>query len=63
MHGVNDVRQTEISTAELLVHEPSSFEVKVAIGVSKRYKPPSTEQILAELIQAGDDTLHSDINL
>ena len=30
--GVNDVRQTEIHTAEPLVPEPSAFEVKLAIG-------------------------------
>ena len=29
VHGVNDVRQTEIHTAELLVLEPSAFEVEV----------------------------------
>jgi hypothetical protein len=29
--GVNGVRQTEIRTAELLVSEPSAFEVKLVI--------------------------------
>jgi hypothetical protein len=28
VHGVNDVRQTEIHTAETLVPEPSAFEVE-----------------------------------
>jgi hypothetical protein len=27
VHGVNDVRQTEVNTAEPLVSEPSAFEV------------------------------------
>jgi len=32
-------------TAEPLVLEPSSFEVKIAIEKLKRYKSPSTDQI------------------
>ena len=31
VHGVNDVRQTEIHTAETLVPEPRAFEVEMAI--------------------------------
>jgi hypothetical protein len=31
IHRVNDVRQTEIHTAEPLVSEPSSFEVETSI--------------------------------
>ena len=31
MHGVSDVRQTEIHTTEPLVPEPSAFEVEMAI--------------------------------
>ena len=30
VHGVNDVRQTEINTAEPLVPEPSAFEFERA---------------------------------
>ena len=30
-HGVNDVSQTEIHTAEPLVREPSAFEFEMAI--------------------------------
>jgi hypothetical protein len=33
VHGVNDVRQTEIHTVEPLVPEPSSFEVEIAIEI------------------------------
>jgi hypothetical protein len=53
VHGVDDVRQTEIHTAGPLVPEPSSFEVEIAIEKLKRF--------LAELIQAGGNTLHSEI--
>ena len=31
VHGVNDISQTEIHTAEPLVPEPSAFEVEMAI--------------------------------
>jgi len=31
VHGVNDVRQAEIHTAEPLVHEASAFEAEIAI--------------------------------
>jgi hypothetical protein len=31
VHGVNDVRQAEIHTAEPLVPEPSAFEIEMAI--------------------------------
>jgi hypothetical protein len=61
VHGVNDVRQTEIHTAEPLVPEPSSSEVEIAIEKLKRYKSPGTDQILAELIQAGGETFRSEI--
>jgi hypothetical protein len=32
IHRVSDVRQIEIRTAELLISEPSPFEVKIAIA-------------------------------
>jgi hypothetical protein len=56
VHGVNDVRQTEIHTAEPLVSEPSSVEVEIAIEKLKRYKLPGIDQILAELIEVGGNT-------
>jgi hypothetical protein len=56
VHGVSNVRQTEIHTAEPLVPYPSSFVVEIAIGKLKRYKSPGIDQILAELIQAGGNT-------
>ena len=36
VHGVNDVRQTEIQTAEPLVPDPSAFEVELAIENLKK---------------------------
>jgi hypothetical protein len=44
------------------VPEPSAAEVEVAIRKMKRYKAPGSNQIPAELIQAGGETLHSEIH-
>jgi hypothetical protein len=52
----------EIHTAEPLVPEPSPFVVEIAIAELKRCRSPGTEQILAELIQVGGDTLFSEIH-
>jgi hypothetical protein len=52
IHGVKDVRQTELHTAEPLVPEPSAFEVQLAIEKLKSRKSPSTDQTPAELIKA-----------
>ena len=57
VHGVHDVRQTEIHTAEPLVHEPSSFEVDLAIEKLKSHKSPGIDQIPAELIKEGGRTI------
>jgi hypothetical protein len=57
VHGVNDVRQAEIHTAEPLVPEPSAFEVELAIAKLKSHKPPGIDQIPAELIKAGGRTI------
>jgi len=40
IHGVNDVRQTEIHTAEPLVSEPSAAEFQLAIEKVKSHKSP-----------------------
>jgi hypothetical protein len=44
IHGVNDVRQTEVYTAEPLVPEPSAFEVELVIKKLKRNKSPGIDQ-------------------
>jgi hypothetical protein len=62
IHRVSDVRQIEIHTAEPLVPDPSPFEVEADIAKLKRYKTPGSDQIPAELIQAGGDILHSNIH-
>jgi hypothetical protein len=41
---------------------PSSSEVEIAIEKLKRYKSPGIDQIPAELIQAGGETLSSEIH-
>jgi hypothetical protein len=53
VHRVSDVRQIEIHTVESLVPDPSCFEVEIAIAKLKRYKSPGSDQIPAEVIQAG----------
>ena len=53
MHGVKDVGETEIHTAEPLVPEPSASEVELAINTLKSHKLPSIDQIPAELFKEG----------
>ena len=61
VHGVNNVRQTEIHTAEPPVAQPSAFEVEMVTEKLKRHKSSCTDQIPAELINAGGTTIHSEI--
>jgi len=53
VHGVKNVGQVEIHTAEPLVLGPSVSEVELAIDELKSHKSPGIDQILAELIKAG----------
>jgi hypothetical protein len=53
VHGVSDVRQTKIHTAEPLVPELSVFEVEMALETLRRHKSPGVDQIPAELIKTG----------
>jgi hypothetical protein len=62
VHGVHDVRQMDIHSAEPLVPEPSFVEVEIGIGKLKSYESPGTDQIPAELIKAGGETLYSEIH-
>jgi hypothetical protein len=62
VHGVHNVRQMDIHTAEPLVLEPSLVKVEVAVWKLKSYKSPGTDQIPAELIEAGGETLYSEIH-
>jgi hypothetical protein len=52
----------QMRTAEPLVPKPSCFEVEIDIKKLKKYKLPGTDQIPAELIQAGGNTLRSEIH-
>jgi hypothetical protein len=60
VYSVNNVRQTEIHTAEPLV--PGSSQPEVEIVKLKKYKPPGSDQILTELIQTGGEILLSQIH-
>ena len=62
VHGVNNVRQTEIRKGEPLVPQPSALEVEMATEELKRHKSPCTDQIPAEMIKAGGRTIHSEIH-
>jgi hypothetical protein len=62
VHGVTDIRQIKIHTAEPLVPVSSPFEIKIAIAKLKSYKSPGSNKIPAELIQAGGETLQSEIH-
>jgi hypothetical protein len=48
VHGVNDVRQAEIHTAELLVPEPSVPEIELAI---EKLKSHQNHQVLIKYQQ------------
>jgi hypothetical protein len=51
-----------IYTVELLVTEPGLIEVEIVIGKLKSYKFRGTDQIPAEVMKAGGETLHSEIH-
>jgi hypothetical protein len=60
VHRVSDVRQIEIHTAEPLV-SVSPIDDEIAIAKLKMYKSPGTDEIPAEMIQAGGEILRSQI--
>jgi len=62
VHGVNNVRQTEIQSAEPLVPEPSASEVELAIEKLKSHKSPGIDQIPAGLIKVGGKTICCEIH-
>ena len=62
VHGVNDVRQTQIHTAEPLVPEPSAFEIELVIEKLKSHRSPGIDQIPAELIKAGGRKISYEIH-
>jgi hypothetical protein len=60
VHGVNDVRQTEIHTAASLAPEPSAFGVQMAIEKLKSHKSPGIDQIPADVINEGGRIIRSE---
>jgi hypothetical protein len=63
VQGPGSIRQTDIHTAEPFVPEPSAAEVEIAVRNLKRYRVPGSDQIPAELIQAGrGGILHFEIH-
>jgi len=61
VHGVKDVGQTEIHTAEQLVPELSAFEVELAIEKLKSHKSQDSGQIPAELFKTEGRTIRYEI--
>jgi hypothetical protein len=59
VHNVSDGRQIEIYSAEPLIPDPSHLEVEISIAKLGKYKSPGSDQIRAELYQAGGETLVS----
>jgi hypothetical protein len=53
VRNVSHVRQLEVHTAEPLVPGPGRLEAEIAIAKLEKYKSPGSDQIPAELIQAG----------
>jgi hypothetical protein len=55
VHNVSDVKQIEVHMAEPLVPGLSCLEVEIAIAKLKMYNSPGSDQVPAELIQAGGE--------
>jgi hypothetical protein len=62
VHAFNDVRQTEIHTAESLLSDTSAFEVYMASGKLKRLKSPGIDKIPASFIKKVSRTIYSEIH-
>jgi hypothetical protein len=57
VHNISDVRQIEVHTAEPLVPGPSHLEVEIPIAKLKKYESTGSDQLPADLIQAGGEIL------
>ena len=62
IRGVNDVRQTELHTAEPLVPEASALKFDLAIEGLKSKKSLGINQIPAEFFKAGCRTICSEVH-
>jgi hypothetical protein len=59
VRNISDVMGTEVHTTELLVPGSSNLEVEISIAKLENYKSPDSDQIPAQLIQAGGKILLS----
>jgi hypothetical protein len=62
VQGADGFGEIEMHTTGPFVPDPSASEVAVAIGKLKSHESPNVDQIPAEMIQAGRETLHSEIH-
>ena len=62
VHGVNDVRQTEIHTVQALMPEPGVFEFEIVIEKQKGNKSPGIDHIPAETIKTVCRTIRYEIH-
>jgi hypothetical protein len=53
VHSVSDVRQTEVPAAEPIVPDSSPSEVEIANAKFRKCKLPGSDQIPADVLQAG----------
>jgi hypothetical protein len=53
VHTITDIRQTDVQRATPIINYLSPSEVETATANLKEYKSPGSDQISAELIQAG----------
>jgi hypothetical protein len=54
VQNVSDVRQLEVHMSKPLGLGPSPLDAEIAIAKLKKYKSSDSDQIPAELIQAGN---------
>jgi hypothetical protein len=62
VHNIHDVRQIEVHATEPSVRGSSPLKVDIASSKFKKYKSLGSDQIRAELIHAGGETLTSVIH-
>jgi hypothetical protein len=62
VYGAAGVRHTETRTTEPFVSDCNAFDCNIAMGNLKMYKSPGVDQILAEMFQAGEKILRSEIH-
>jgi hypothetical protein len=56
VHRISNIKQIEVHTAEPLVSDPGPFVLEIATAKLKSYNSSGSDQILAELSQAGGET-------